>query len=130
VVVSPNHEVILLLLRNHNFAAVVNMWYAGHLTFHPCGVSTHRLRTAALDTYIKIPSSCVPITRGFSKTHKGSFIAPVTRNHCLMGSWEVGSILQPQKNAPMPKRTASKQVQHLVTQRHRVTFPPPKFLQQ
>lgn len=25
VVVSPNHEVILLLLRNHNFAAVVNM---------------------------------------------------------------------------------------------------------
>lgn len=51
--VTPDHKIILLLLFNCNFAAIINdninIWYIRHLI---CGtpqeVATHRLRTTAL----------------------------------------------------------------------------------
>lgn len=45
------------------------------------------------DTHLKVPSLHVPITCGFSETHKGSFYVSVPRDHCLTGSQVVGIIL-------------------------------------
>lgn len=99
---------------------LLNIGYAGYLTCDPCRVSTHGLRTAALD--IRVPSPSVSITCGFSKTHKGSFTAPVTMNHCLNGTPGSGYLTTSEK-CTRPRKN-SKQVLHPETQRHQVALPP------
>jgi hypothetical protein len=37
VVGTPNHNIILLLLHNCNFATAMNIWYAGDLIYNPQG---------------------------------------------------------------------------------------------
>jgi hypothetical protein len=50
VVVTPNHDIIWLLLHNCNFSTImnhnINIWYVGYIIGNSKGVMTHRLRTA------------------------------------------------------------------------------------
>ena len=56
VVVTPNHEIISLLLHNLMFASVmnsnINIWYAGYLIYYLSLDGDHWLRTSIRDVHM------------------------------------------------------------------------------
>ena len=54
VVMTPNHQIISVLLHKYNFATIMNcyidIWYVGYLIYDPKRVATHRLRITDLET--------------------------------------------------------------------------------